>query len=272
MTHPDPTQKANLLFYMLDKFPLEGYEASFKMLPHAFLKVRFLIGIQTKHINKNRFDEICMKMEMPNACYKLCLEKLTQSNIILFGFEEEGNQCTYKLYLEFSEKNRSIVYQTKSKQPLLQYLGFKWNAFDHQKYIITAYKWFPLISIDHLMDRLGQLYKPSKQFPLFLIEDLIQMAIRDIDDSGDPFIYLEATDMNSERTSFDLNLYKAGITLGDINQFILKTMQFFEIDARKWNAFLGKIRSKVLGHISGGHSSSRDQFLSVYYDVFSEHS
>jgi len=272
MTHPDPAQKANLLFHLLDKLPLEGYESSFKMRPYSFLKVRFLIGVQTKNISMNRFDAICMNMEMPDYCYELCLEKRAQSNIILFGFEEDDSHCIYKLYLEFTEKNRALVHQTKSKAPLLQYLGFKWNAFDHQKYLVTKYRWFPFISKDHMMDRLGRLHMQSNHFQLFLIEDLIQKAIRRIDDFVEPYIYLEASDMNSERKSFDLNLYKARLRIGDIEPFILKTMQFYNIDSRKWNFFLWKIRSKILGHISGGHSSSGDWFLSIYYDVLSEQS
>jgi len=270
MTHPDPTQKANLLFNLLDNLPLEGYESSFKILPYSFLKVRFLIGVQTKNISKNRFDTICKKMEMPDYCHELCLEKRAQSNNILFGFEEDGSHCVYKLYLEFTEKNRAFVYQTKSKAPLLQYLGFKWDAFDSQKYLVTKYKWFPYISIDHMMNRLVRLYKQSNHFQLILIEELIQKAIRHIDDLVEPYIYLEASDMNTERASFDINLYKAGMSIGDIQPFISQTMNFYDIDSRKWEFFLWKIRSKILGHISGGYSSSGDLFLSVYYDVFSE--
>jgi len=271
MTHPDPTQKANLLFGLLDELPLEGYEASFKLMPHKFLKVRFLIGVQTKNISKHRFDNICLKMEMPDNCYTQCTEQLNESNIVLFGFEEDGNHCIYKIYLEFNDKNKSIVQQTKSKTPLVQYLGFKWDAFDNQKFLTTTYKWFPFISKTGMLDRLDGIYKKTDHFQLLLIKDLIQLGISRINDSFDPYIYLEATDMNRKRKSFDLNLYKAGLTMGQLEKSIIKTMHFFEIDTRKWQAFLWKIRNKAFGHISGGYSSSGDMFLSFYYDVFSGH-
>ena len=268
MKNPDPSQKADLLFCLLDDLSLEGYEASLKLLFQSFLGVRFLIGVKTKNMSKTRFEYICKRLEMPDTYYAQCLEKLTESNMILFGFEEDGKRCIYKIYLEFNEKNRLIVRQTGSKTPLIQYLGYKWDSFDNQKSLITTYKWFPFISTSEMYERIEQIYAKKDQMQLLLIEDLIQLGISNIKDSLDPYIYLEATD--SLRKSFDLNLYKANLTMGQLEQIVLKSMHFFEIDTRKFNVFLWKLRNKVFGHISGGYSSFGDIFLSLYYDVFSD--
>jgi hypothetical protein len=270
MITDDPTRKANLLFSLLNELPLEGYEASFKIMLHTFHNIRFLIGVKTKNMSKNCFDNICSELKMPDTCYRQCIEKISDSNIVLFGFEEDGNHCVYKIYLEFNKKNRAMMHPKKSEDPVLQYLGFKWDAFDNRKFLVTTYIWFPFISSAIMRDRIDRLYNKSDQIQLLLIKDLIQLGLSQTMDAFEPYIYLEASDMKSKRKSFDLNLYKAGLTMGQIEPYISKSMNFFEIDTRKWNIFFWKIRNKLLGHISGGYSSSGDSFLSVYYDVFSD--
>jgi len=266
----DPSQKADLLFCLLDDLPLEGYEASLKMICQSFLIARFLIGVKTNNMSKTRFENICKRLEMPDTCHVQCNEKLTESNMILFGFEEDNKGCIYKIYLEFNEKNRSIVRQTNSHSPLIQYSGYKWDAFDNQNFLITTYKWFPCISTSEMYERIEQIYAKKDQTQLLLIKELIQLGISRINESFDPYIYLEATDMNSLRKSFDLNLYKAKLTMGELEQNVLKSMRAFEIDTRKFTVFLWKLRNKVFGHLSGGYSSFGDNFLSYYYDVFSD--
>jgi hypothetical protein len=270
MKNTDPATKANLLFCTLDDLPLEGYEASFKMMRYSLLNVRFLIGVKTKNLSRHHFENMCKKLNMPDTCFLKCMEKFNDSNLVLFGFEEDRNHCTYKIYLEFNDRNRSIVRQTKSKEPLIQYLGFKWDAFDNLNFLITTYKWFPFISASEMYDRIDQIYMKTDPFQFILIKNLIQSVVNRIDDSFDPFIYLEATDMNNKRKSFDLNIYKAGLTMGEVETYIKKIMRLFDIDARKWNMFLWKIRHKIFGHISSGFSFTGDEFASFYYDVLSD--
>jgi len=271
MTNQTPTQKAHLLFDVLDDLPLEGYEASFKMMRQSFSKVRFLIGVKTKYLIKNRFDNICNKLAMPDIFYNQCMEKITDSNTVLFGFEEDVNHCIYKIYLEFSDKNKAIVQQTKSKTPLIQYIGFKWDAFNTQKAFTTIYKWFPFISTKELFDRIHQILKKKDYFQFVLMKEFIELAISRSGHSFDPYIYLEANDMNSEsdRKSLDLNFYQVGLKMLDVEAFIIKMMHFFEIPPQKWDVFLRQIRRKVFGHMSGGYNSSGQLFFNVYYDVFS---
>jgi len=268
MTNQHATQKANLLFSLLDNIPLEGQEASFKMSYQLFLKIRFLIGIRTDHIHWHHLESICRQMDMPDACLTPFKTRLSDANVVLFGFEESPTHCIYKVYLEFLETNNSIIKENICKRPLIQYIGFKWDAFNNKQYVITTYHWFPFISKNDMFERLECLFsKESNPDKVWVIKNIIQMSINGINHAPRPYIYLEATDETGRRQSFDINLYHARLTIAQLHPFIHQIMEAYNIDKKTWQAFLRQIENKTFGHISGGYSNQGEDFLTVYYEI-----
>ena len=267
------TEKANKLFQVLDNHPLEGIEGSFKISMGGFQKKRLLMGIQRKDITESILFNILYQLNMPNHFVQIFQSHLPLSNIILFGFEESTTHFYYKVYLEFWEKNKKLLeYSMQDKTKLLQYIGFKWDAIHLNQEYITMYDYYPRIYIAMILKRLEHLFsqtdlKKHSKTLIEIIQSMILYATQSIEKPEDKLIYLEANEHNNLRCSFDLNLYKANITLGDIEVYIYKLCRLFSISKTDVYHFINQIKSKPLGHISGGTDRHGKAFLTCYYEL-----
>ena len=98
-----------------------------------------------------------------------------------------------------------------------------------------------------------------------IVQELINFAADRVNDN--PFIYLEVSEENNPRKSFDLNFYQANIPLQNIQHYLGKIRQHYEINAHSFNYFYQQIGSKNLGHLSGGIDRQGKDFLTIYYEV-----
>ncbi|MBF0450133.1 MAG: hypothetical protein HQK75_05485 [Candidatus Magnetomorum sp.] len=258
---------ANLLFNLLDNFPLEGNEASVKFSWKAFLNIRFLIGIRTDTISIH-LENICSQLSMPKHFWDQLKKTLPESNTVLFGFEEGISQCIYKVYLEFWEKNSTTLQHiSQCESPLLQYLGFKWDAFDRRKHVITKYYCYPFLSIHSMLKNLETIYRNTKdKTALNIAKALLRLSATRMTIKN-PLMYLDVTDDDGMRNSFDINLYNAGLKILDIQPFLIEIQKYFEIEGQSCLSFLSQIKGKTLGHLSGGFDRQGNEFLTVYYDI-----
>jgi len=263
-----PEYKANLLFNLINNYPIEGNESSFKMSFKTFNKIRFLIGINSHNFDITKLINICSQMLMPEQFQYLLKQNFSKSNLVLFGFEEHKNYCIYKVYLEFWEKNKQIVQKSNNNyNPLLQYIGFKWNAFDNSKNLITKYHYYPLISINTIFNLLEKIYNCKYQNSLKIVKDIINFSAKRIDCKKDSFIYLHSTDDKGMRNSYDINFYKAKVQLKDIKTSINNILINYEIEHFLIQSFIEKIQNKIFGHLSGGFDKQGNDFLTIYYEI-----
>src|SRR5262249_19651184 len=79
--------------------------------------------------------------------------------------------------------------------------------------------------------------------------------------------YLEVTEEGNARRSFDLNLYPAGLTVGDVAPALSRIAAYFALPAGQWGSLFEPIRSRSLGHLAGGIHRAGDDFFNVYYGV-----
>ncbi|KPA11839.1 tryptophan halogenase [Candidatus Magnetomorum sp. HK-1] len=261
--------KANLLFKLLNNVQLEGTEASFKLSWKSFLQVRFLMGIRTKNLKINKLEKICTQLSIPKEYLIKIKQDFNKSNIILFGFEESENNCIYKVYLEFWDQNFKIVQNTSNpKNPLLQYIGFKWDAFDNLQRVITKYYSHPFIPVHSILTRIENIFNhKSHKKVLDNSKAIVTYAMKRIDIIKDPFIYLEVLDNKGFRNSFDINLYESELTIEDLKPYLYEIQKNFMITNHPFRPFLEQISSKILGHLSGGFDKKGDAFLTFYYDI-----
>jgi len=269
MTPKEPEYKANLLFSLLNNYPIEGNEASLKLFDKTFYKIRFLFGIKSENFTITKLSDICYQIKMPENFVERLTHYFPESNSVLFGFEEYFDHCIYKVYLEFWEKNRQLIQHYHHKcQPLTQYIGFKWNAFDNHQNIITKYVYHPFISLESIIENLEKIYRHCNNKESFeIVRDIVNFSAKQIHYKNDSFIYLQSSDNSGMRNSFDINVYKAGLTIKALNTYIKKIQNNYDIESSSLQSFIQKIQNKIFGHLSGGIDNQGRDFLTIYYEI-----
>ncbi len=264
----NPDKENDLFMYLLGKLPAFcGYERSFKMAECTLLTNRFLLGVQKEELSPAVLGEVLEQMKMPET-YRLAFqEKLSDANIVLFGLEENEKSCLYKIYLEFWDQViREIRRKPDKTAPMLLFLGFKWDPADHRRGTLTRYMTYPLLSLEDIRNRLSAIYAHHTHFASWegAAEILHRAASRVPDDY---FIYLEADEENNPRKSFDINLYKANLPLQNLYPLLSKLSRRYLIPVSDFDRLFDPIRTKILGHLSGGIDREGKDFLTTYYEV-----
>lgn len=247
-----------------------GYEQSFKMLEGTMLTDRFLLGVSKKEIayrSQERIIDICERMNMPQSLMEVFSQCLPDVNYVHFGFEGDRNACLYKVYVEFWDSIREEVQATKSfTRPYILHLGFKWDPFDNDRKTLTRYTWYPRLTGEEMIGRVSEIADPDKHGHVFATaRDLIDIALhrmtyRDI-------IYLEVTEQGNPRKSFDINVYRGGLQVGEIYGLLARLGQRYGLDHAEFHRFYGGIRTNKFGHLSGGISREGRDFCTVYHGV-----
>ena len=266
-TQEEINKKASVLFNLVENLKLEGLERSFKMSEKRLLANRFLFGINKKEIKKERLLDICDQMEMPEKYQDALKEKLSDANLFLFGFEENEKSCVYKVYLEFWDKvKREVRTKGKKTDPVLLHLGFKWDALDNTKGTIARYTSYPLLTVKDIMKRLTRIYEDVKGSISFdIVEGIINLASNKT--AKDRFIYLEVTEEDNPRRSFDINLYKANLQLHELYPILSKACHHYSIPSEEFDSLYDQISTRLFGHLAGGIDREGKDFLTVYYEV-----
>ncbi|QOV21157.1 hypothetical protein [Anabaenopsis elenkinii] len=262
-------QKAYLIFDTLESLNLQfRLEASWKLTKNRLHKNRFILAIPRAENLSNKFLYFCQKMDMPNKYIEIFQQNLSQASVVYFGFEGNEVSCIYKVYLEFWDQvvNKITNKSEPTETTALLGLGFKWNALDNTKGVISTYTCYPLLSVAGILNRISSIYQGyNHSHPGEIVQELINFAAERVNDN--PFIYLEVSEENNPRKSFDLNFYQANIPLQDIEHYLGKIRQHYEINAHSFNYFYQQIGSKNLGHLSGGIDRQGKDFLTIYYEV-----
>ena len=266
-----PDQNIDRLLQLVKDLDVElGLERSFKISEKVLLQNRFLLGI-SKHAIKQKphekFMEICERMDMPRDFLGVFRENLPKANYVHFGFEENAGTCLYKVYLEFyKDIEGQVKRQPTQSDPFVLHLGFKWDVSDNAKHVLSKYHWYPLLSVQDMFKRIADRLNPrGYQNPFeiargIVIAASVRMAHRAI-------LYLEVTEENNPRRSFDINLYRAGIQLRELYPFLLNMFRHYGIPPEEFRTLYTRDKAETFGHLSGGIDREGKDFLTVYYGV-----
>lgn len=241
-----------------------GREDSFKLSPGRLLANRFLIGIRTGDAPADTFLDIADGIGIPQRLKALFLQQLGEADVVLFGVEDGESGVIYKAYLEFWQKVRREVAATGSREPALLNLGFKWSVRDSATQVVSRYTCYPMLDLAGMLGRMRALYgtradAPSCRFGLHLV----QRAAR----SRTPTIYMEVGEEGTQRRSYDVNVYKAGLTLAAVEPVLCEAAAQYGLPGGKFDAFYSGLRPRLLGHLSGGMARDGSDFLTVYYET-----
>jgi hypothetical protein len=242
-----------------------GREDSFKLYRQGLLEDRILLGTPAKGLDRDSLLNMSLELGMPPCYQPLLLDQFANANMVLFAVEGRENGGVIKIYLEFWDQLRQRVLSTGSSEPGLLNVGFKWDT-STGTHCRTDYVCFPMLSTSEIESRVERLYRgnpasPSREFSVRLIREAAARNPRA------SFIYVEVCESGSPRSSFDINLYKANLTVADARPLITELGQYYEIDNARLGSLLERIGGRCLGHLSGGLDRHGRDFATIYYEI-----
>ena len=246
------------------------FERSVKLSPAKMLGNRFLITIDKSDIEKNpheRILSICRKLNMPEDFLEVFRQNFSQANPIDFGFEADEETCIYKAYLDFLPKwKREGEARGKKPKTYLMFLGFKWDAFDNTKKALTKYTWSPSLSFEGIEERLSGIFEKSQnRGSLELVLEFLRVI--SIRTSHENVYYLDVTEGNSRRRSFDINAYSANLDLQEMYPLLTKIREHYFISGPEFHELYEQVKEKRFGHLSGGVDRKGNDFLTIYFGL-----
>jgi hypothetical protein len=228
---------------------------------------RFLLGVPLQGLSPDRLIHLCKAIGMPLRCQELMQAQVREANLVFFGLDEDGEHGSYKVYLEFWDSVRRQVLRTRRSDPLLLHLGFKWRAEgDGGDARVARYTCFPLLSVHGILRRLNALYADDSAPEGFAAASAVIRRAASANPKA-TFLYVEASEEGNPRKSFDVNLYKAGLRVADIQVELQGLAPHFGIPAQDLDAWLPRIGACPLGHLAGGVDKDGRDFMTTYYET-----
>lgn len=248
-----------------------AFERSFKVSRNALLGNRFLLAIKKTRIAEGKRQReiigLCRQMGMPDEFLEAFKKNLPEADTVDFGFEENERNCVHKVYLDFLAKWKKEAAGTPGGcNPFVMFFGYKWDSRDPGKRALTKYVWYPSISFEQIKENFSEIFQGQKHLePLQIAKNLMDIVSKKT--THEYVYYLEVSEENSQRRSFDINLYKAGVQLKELYPLLSRTYQHYSIPAETFHALYNPIRTKAFGHLSGGISRDGKDFLTIYYGL-----
>lgn len=240
------------------------YERSFKMSHKRLLGNRFLFTLDNnslKQLPPERITGLCERINMPQNLLADFIDNLPQAHYVHFGFEENESGSIYKAYAQFSQIPAPEA-GTSGPAPLLLYLGFKWDTADNAKQAVSRYTYYPLITPEKIAERVSDIYG-SARLPYEVVKNITDIASAIIDHTR--ISYLEVTEENSPRRSFDINVYDANLLISEQYPLLGRAAQYYGISFGDFHGLYDGIKDSILGHISGGIDREGKDFITIYH-------
>lgn len=243
-----------------------GREDSFKMGPGRMSRNRILIGLDSADLTSGKFFDLALELGMPPQCRPLLMQQIAEANAYFFGLEERTDGTVCKVYLEFWDQVCRKVRSTGTREPQLLHLGVKWETPNCDRFEVAAYTCFPLLNSPGVLRRMEEIYPtggPRGALPPAL--EIVRAGV-----GRNPqvlLLYVEASESDNPRRSFDVNLYKTGLLVGDVVPQLREAGSRLGVPEELVEMQLQKLGNRCLGHLSGGIDRKGDEFLSVYAEI-----
>ena len=264
-------ERARLLLDLAKGLETEfGVERSFKVLEKRLLGNRFLVTMTKDAIGnhtRQKLLDICSQINMPEDFQDVYRENLSFAKYVHFGYEENEKSSIYKAYLEFPANwEAEFLNKPAGADSFALYLGFKWDTSINTKRALTRYTCYPRIPPETILERLSNLYEGSAQRDsMEIVKGILETALGRI--GYGRILYLEVSEDNNPRRSFDINMYRAKLRLEELHPLLLRMCRRFSITEERFRALFDPVRSKRFGHLSGGIDREGKDFLTVYYGI-----
>lgn len=257
--------QAQQLFSWLLTQPLEGYEKSFKMSATNLLDQRYLAGIAVDRLPHARLLDICHKLEMPGEFMARLNHDLADADTLHFGYEQGANCAIFKLYFEYWR--RLDAARVRGEESFVLHHAYKWDAMNSTRRAVASYRCFPRLSHPQALMRIARLYPDQVAPPVLeLVRELMRLTAAH---GSELAMYIEVSEADNPRASFDLNFHAAELKLAVIEPQLAALATRYSIPAEQFAPLWQSLAAKTLGHLSGGTSRDGQDFLTIYYDPLS---
>jgi len=237
------------------------FERSCKVAERKLFINRFVYTVKREDLGPDGEAQIlgiCDRLNMP-AEQKASLKDLfPRLAYVLLGYEEGETSSVYKIYGEMLVDKKTIPFR---RDPFIGAFGYKWDAFDPTRHLVSEYTCHPGLSVDKLCERIAAIYDPSG-VPFDISRSIIQCAAARI--NAQDLLYLEVSDNTTQRKSFDLNLYDAGYQLRDFYALIFRLLRHYALPSEVCEALHTQAGAVKFGHIAGGADRNGKDFFSIY--------
>lgn len=245
-----------------------GLERSVKIIPGALLDDRCLISVHRSALGKapaGRLAEMAYALGIPREFAGRLPLALSGADIVHFGHESGPGFELRKIYFEYAAQARRAMASLNDK-PVLVHLAFKWPLHGNAAPTVAHYHWVPCRARHHVEEKFRELL-PARDAPRALqcamgllsrvapLADQGRVLVMQVEESGNP------------RRSCDLNVYDAGLRVGQLLGLIEATTREFAVPQSRSFTVLEGARDATLGHLSAGLSRDGQEFVTVYYGV-----
>lgn len=243
--------------------PLMG-ESSAKLVPGALLTDRFLLSVPLADLPPRTIGDVVDMAETlglaAEAAAILSLD-LETAGVLHFGYEAGRNGAVLKLYCEFPDAVADWDRARREGRRLLVHRAVKWDPEEPDRAAVSLYEADPTLSVTDTVDRIIELMGDNPAADLAV--SLFHRAAGRLPASDR--LFLEVTEEGTARRSFDLKVYDAGFTFGELGAALPGIAEAFALD-RIDRDRLARLPSGVaLGHISGGRGRDGKLFFTLYY-------
>lgn len=235
-----------------------GVERSVRLRHLALETARVLISVAAEDLGSQPWPlihAIGELMQCPKAMLKTIQDSFHRVTCLHFGFEDHPVAPINKCYLEYSPE--SDANSTDS----LMFLGFKWSPSDASNCVMTRYRSITPQSWAHCADLMTHQCAPELSAVLCEMINEVACRISSVSDC----MLLEVTDDNTDRLSWDLNLYDATLRLRDFDNTIAQLIRIFGIKPSEADRWLHSARMECLGHMAVGTDRTGQPFVTLYY-------
>ncbi|HSU66019.1 MAG TPA: hypothetical protein VLJ39_04075 [Tepidisphaeraceae bacterium] len=253
-------QAADLLLDAVSSLRIPfGLERSFRIGPGRIFDNRFLLSISRGALGAEadrRLLELVTRIDLPSEFVSSADRLIRGSRFVHFGFEQEDQSASFKLYFERPAPLRPTA-------PVLLYEAFKWDIGNPARRTVSRYVWNPL-SPAQLSARIHSMHTTDSELARLAVS-ILDRAFQTLG-QGDLRL-LEVTDEGTARQSWDVNLYAANVRIVDLEQMVRALSRHFAIDEALVAGICEPIRTSLVGHIAGGVHRDGNEFFTVYHGV-----
>lgn len=241
----------------------EVFERSIKLSPGTLSPNRFIHFMNRDHLHEiglARILETCRELAMPPALLQLLGHLRERIASLYFGFEAGRDHCVFKIYAELDDPRRLAA---AGHAEALGALGLKWDAFDPRRQFVTRYSWIPRLTLDDMRVKLATLLpQPDHARLRRIVDTMLQRAVEGHD--ARELLYLDVSELTTQRRGFDLNIYDAGFTFEDFRPPITQLCRHYAIPEHTLQDAHPDFWQGTFGHFSCGIGRRGESTVTLY--------
>lgn len=244
------------------------YERSFKLEPGRLITQRYMLGVRTDSASEAALIAAARAVGMPETALDAFAQSLGTASTVLFGFEgielpRSGDEApVFKVYAEYRDR---LADRSPGDAPIELFRGFKWQPGEEEAWVETRYGCRPGLSAEEIRTRGAQLLATPMLEPVRVaVNAVLERSLAAY--PGFQPQWLELGEAGQPIRAFDLNLYEAGLQVGDIAWPLSMLASHYRIAPADLERLLAMAGPGLLGHVSAGASRSRAGFLTVYFE------